>query len=169
MRAAWRKRAFLEIVDRLGTKSLLLGSDHSESDVAEGSTAPSFPVAVAEEFRSLEMLRLLGCPPIVFGLPSGSVSGAAPSRTRDFKTVCMAHIAFGMKGFCSRLPIADPDGMHPAGDRRGRLPTRSKRCIPSFGRFHGSRKPNGRPIAGSPSISISPVRGFIGRDAADSH
>ena len=56
------------------------------------------PQFIARTFFGLEMLRLLGYPPTIFEIASGSISDWPPITATDAKACYMASLAFGMKG-----------------------------------------------------------------------
>jgi beta-galactosidase len=89
---------YLEIVNRMGVKSFLLGSDHCQClgpDWLQGGSAPRYAVNV---FVSLEMLRLMGFPPVALGMPAGSNFDWPPFTAVDAWACCASNLAFGLKG-----------------------------------------------------------------------
>ena len=56
------------------------------------------PQYIARTFFGLEMLRLMGYPPTIFEIASGSISDWPPTTATDAKACYMASLAFGMKG-----------------------------------------------------------------------
>ncbi|MBN2201879.1 beta-galactosidase [bacterium] len=108
--------------DRMGLKSLLPGVDHSslgtafrkEAEPADGSGFTS----IAEAFLSLENLRLMESPAIVFGMPA---LYADPDGLRGN---ILMHVAAGLKGlaytrFAEGIP---PEGLAPAETDSGSGP-----------------------------------------------
>jgi len=88
---------FLELCERMGP-DFLLGSDHYYTlgqDWGQNNPTPQYAVRV---FESLEMLRLLGCPPTVYEMPGGSLSDWPPITPRDAKACYLTNVALGMKG-----------------------------------------------------------------------
>jgi beta-galactosidase len=79
-------------------KTFLLGSDHYYNlgpDWPQNNPTPQYAL---NAFTSLEMLRLMGYPPVVFEIPSGSASDWPPVLPQDARACYMANLAFGMKG-----------------------------------------------------------------------
>ncbi len=89
--------SFVETVKVLGD-SFVLGSDHYyclDQTWPQNNPTPQYALNV---FCSLEMLRLMGFPPTVFELPSGSLSDWPPITPEDSKACYWVNLAFGMKG-----------------------------------------------------------------------
>jgi len=83
--------------ERVGA-DFILGSDHYYmlgQDWGQNNPTPQYAVRV---FESLEMLRLLGCPPTIYEMPGGSLSDWPPVTPRDAKACYLANVALGMKG-----------------------------------------------------------------------
>ncbi len=90
---------YLELVERMGS-NFILGSDHYYNlDQNWAQNNPS-PQAVIDVLCSLESLRLMGFPPTVWEMASGSASDWPPPTAPDEKTWYWANLALGMKG-CS--------------------------------------------------------------------
>jgi beta-galactosidase len=88
---------FLETVRALG-QGFLLGSDHYynlNQSWAQNNPTPQYARKV---FFSCEMLRLMGFPPTVLEMPSGSASDWPPITPVDSKACYLVNLAFGMKG-----------------------------------------------------------------------
>ena len=88
---------FLEMVEALGNKTFLLGSDHYynlDQSWAQNNPTPQWAL---NNFASLEMLRLMGYPPTVLELPSGSAADWPPVTAGDCKACYWTHLALGMK------------------------------------------------------------------------
>jgi beta-galactosidase len=82
--------------DRMGLKSLLPGVDHTLL-VPEEKAGAEFPSStgfrlVAESFESLEILRLMGAPAVVFGMP------ARYGDPVGLRSLNLMHVAAGLKG-----------------------------------------------------------------------
>jgi beta-galactosidase len=76
----------------------LLGSDHYynlNQDWRQNNPTPQYALDV---FQSLEMLRLMGFPPTVFEMPSGSCSDWPPITPEDSRACYRMHLALGTKG-----------------------------------------------------------------------
>jgi len=89
---------FLETVEALGNKTFLLGSDHYynlDQSWGQNNPTPQYAVSI---FASLEMLRLMGYPPTVMEMPSGSASDWPPVTPGDCKACYWTNLALGMKG-----------------------------------------------------------------------
>jgi beta-galactosidase len=88
---------FVETAKALGD-SFILGSDHYYSldqNWPQNNPTPQYALSV---FCSLETLRLMGFPPTVFELPSGSLSDWPPITAEDSKACYWLNLAYGMKG-----------------------------------------------------------------------
>lgn len=88
---------FLETVETLGNKTFLLGSDHYynlDQSWPQNNPTPQYALNV---FCSLEMLRLMGYPPTVLEMPSGSAADWPPVMPSDCKTCYWTNLALGMK------------------------------------------------------------------------
>jgi beta-galactosidase len=88
---------FVEMAGKMG-KTFLLGSDHYYNlgpDWAQNNPTPQYALNV---FYSLEMLRLMGYPPTVFEMPSGSCADWPPVTPEDARACYFTNLAFGMKG-----------------------------------------------------------------------
>ena len=88
---------YLEMVEALGNKTFILGSDHYynlDQSWPQNNPTPQFALNI---FYSLEMLRLLGYPPTTLELPSGSAADWPPVTAPDCKACYWLHLAFGMK------------------------------------------------------------------------
>ena len=88
---------FLETSKALG-KHFLLGSDHYynlDQTWDQNNPTPQYATRV---FLSLEILRLMGYPPSVFELPSGSCSDWPPITPEDSRACYLTNLAYGMKG-----------------------------------------------------------------------
>jgi beta-galactosidase len=89
---------FSETVKALGNESFLLGSDHYynlDQSWAQNNPTPQYAATV---FLSLETLRLMGYPPTVMEMPSGSASDWPPITAGDCKACYWTNLALGMKG-----------------------------------------------------------------------
>lgn len=88
---------FTEIREALGS-DFVLGSDHYYNlDHSWPQNNPT-PQYARNVFLSCEQLRLMGYPPTIMELPSGSASNWPPITALDAKTCYMTNLAFGMKG-----------------------------------------------------------------------
>lgn len=88
---------FCETVAALGN-SFLLGSDHYYNlDQSWPQNNPT-PQYALNAFCSMEMLRLMGFPPTILELPSGSASDWPPTTASDCKACYWTNLALGMKG-----------------------------------------------------------------------
>lgn len=88
---------FAEMAVKMG-KTFLLGSDHYYNlgpDWPQNNPTPQYAL---NAFVSLEMLRLMGFPPTVFEMPSGSCSDWPPITPEDAGACYLTNLAFGMKG-----------------------------------------------------------------------
>jgi len=102
---------FLETVRQMG-KTFLLGSDHYynlDPNWPQNNPTPQYAVGV---FCSLEMLRLMGLPPTVWEMPSGSASDWPPITPEDARACYYTNLAFGMKGYNYYIFTGGPN---PAG------------------------------------------------------
>jgi beta-galactosidase len=88
---------FLETV-RAFRGDFLLGSDHYYNLNQEWAQNNPTPQYAANVFGSLEMLRLMGFPPTVFELPSGSLSDWPPITPEDARACYWTNVALGAKG-----------------------------------------------------------------------
>ncbi|BBI31167.1 beta-galactosidase [Cohnella abietis] len=88
---------FKEMAEELGG-DFLLGSDHYYNlgqHWDQNNPTPQYAIKV---FYSNEMLRLMGYPPSIFELPSGSCSDWPPILPEDSLACYMTNLALGMKG-----------------------------------------------------------------------
>jgi beta-galactosidase len=88
---------FLETARALGGQ-FLLGSDHYynlDQSWPQNNPTPQYAV---NAFVSLEELRLMGRPPTVYEMPSGSASDWPPITAQDAKACYLANVALGAKG-----------------------------------------------------------------------
>lgn len=88
---------FLESIPATGGR-VLIGSDHYYNLTqgwGQNNPTPQWAVGV---FCSLETLRLMGFPPSVFELPSGSLSDWPPPTPQDAEACYFTNLALGMKG-----------------------------------------------------------------------
>ncbi len=88
---------FLETAQALG-QQFLLGSDHYynlDQSWQQNNPTPQYATSV---FLSLEELRLMGYPPTVYEMPSGSASDWPPITAEDAKACYLANVALGTKG-----------------------------------------------------------------------
>ncbi len=88
---------FVETVERM-KKPFLLGSDHYYTlhpGLAQNNPPPQYAIKC---FYSMEMMRLMGCPPSVLELPGGSPSDTPPILPNDLLACYMTNLAMGMKG-----------------------------------------------------------------------
>ncbi len=88
---------FYDMQESLGP-DFLLGSDHYynlDQDWPQNHPTPQYARNV---LISLETLRLMGYPPTVLELPSGSASDWPPFTSGDAAACYMTNLAFGMKG-----------------------------------------------------------------------
>ena len=88
---------FVEMVDALGD-DFLLGSDHYYNLGQSWPQNNPTPQYARKVFLSNEELRLLGYPPTVLEMPSGSASDWPPITAHDAKACYMTNLAYGMKG-----------------------------------------------------------------------
>jgi beta-galactosidase len=88
---------FKETIESLG-KNFLLGSDHYynlSQDWPQNNPTPQYAVRT---FYSLETLRLMGFPPTVMEMPSGSLSDWPPFTPQDANACYWTNLALGTKG-----------------------------------------------------------------------
>lgn len=88
---------FYDMSQSLGP-DFLLGSDHYynlNQNWPQNHPSPQYARSV---LISLETLRLMGYPPTVLELPSGSASDWPPFTAQDAAACYMTNLAFGMKG-----------------------------------------------------------------------
>jgi beta-galactosidase len=88
---------FKETVEALG-HDFLLGSDHYynlSQDWPQNNPTPQYAVRI---FHSLETLGLMGFPPTVMEMPSGSLSNWPPIMPTDAKACYLTNLALGAKG-----------------------------------------------------------------------
>src|SRR5271157_834396 len=90
---------YLELVQKVGP-NFLLGSDHYYNLDQNWPQNNPTPQSAIEVFCSLESLRLMGFPPTVLEMPSGSASDWPRFTPENAKTWYWTNLAFGMKG-CS--------------------------------------------------------------------
>ncbi len=88
---------FVEMSEALGER-FLLGSDHYYNLSQSWPQNNPTPQYARNVFLSNEQLRLLGYPPTVLELPSGSASDWPPITARDAKACYLTNLAHGMKG-----------------------------------------------------------------------
>jgi len=88
---------FVEMTRALGD-GFLLGSDHYYNLSQSWPQNNPTPQYARNIFVSNEQLRLLGFPPTVLELPSGSASDWPPITPGDAKACYMLNLAYGMKG-----------------------------------------------------------------------
>jgi len=88
---------FYDVPESLGS-DFLLGSDHYynlDQDWPQNHPTPQY---ARDILMSMEMLRMMGYPPTVLELPSGSASDWPPFTPEDAAACYMTNLAFGMKG-----------------------------------------------------------------------
>jgi beta-galactosidase len=90
---------YLELVHKAGA-NFLLGSDHYYNLDQNWPQNNPTPQSAIDVFCSLESLRLMGFPPTVLEMPSGSASDWPQFTPENAKTWYWTNLAFGMKG-CS--------------------------------------------------------------------
>ncbi len=88
---------FVEMAGAL-SDNFLLGSDHYYNLSQSWPQNNPTPQYARNVFLSNEELRLLGYPPTVLELPSGSASDWPPITAHDAKACYMTNLAYGMKG-----------------------------------------------------------------------
>lgn len=88
---------FLETAAALGDQ-YLLGSDHYYNLSQEWPQNNPTPQYAARVFVSLEELRLMGYPPTVYEIPSGSAANWPPITPPDALACYLTNLAFGMRG-----------------------------------------------------------------------
>ncbi len=88
---------YLELVQQVGP-DFMLGSDHYYNLDQNWTQNIPTPQSVIDVFCSLESLRLMGFPPTVLEMASGSASDWPPPTAEDAKTWYRANLALGMKG-----------------------------------------------------------------------
>ena len=88
---------FKETVDKMKQPFLLGMDSYYNLDQNWGQNNPT-PQYAIREFYGLEMLRLMGFPPTIFELASGSASDWPAMSATDAKACYMLNLAFGMKG-----------------------------------------------------------------------
>jgi beta-galactosidase len=88
---------FTEMAKTFGS-GFLLGSDHYYNLSQSWPQNNPTPQYARNVFLSNEQLRLLGYPPTILELPSGSASDWPPITARDAVTCYMTNLALGMKG-----------------------------------------------------------------------
>lgn len=99
--------------DRMGVKSLLPAADHGTlfpgTDPGSDAGGAGALRSLAEAFVSLEILRLMGVPPVAFGMPAFA---GGPSAVRGRS---LAQVAAGLKGLAySRCAEGSmPEGLAP--------------------------------------------------------
>jgi beta-galactosidase len=90
---------FTETINALSNRhDFILGSDHYynlNQEWRQNNPTPQFAIGV---YWSLETLRLMGFPPTIFELASGSLSDWPPITPQDEKAYYWMHLALGMKG-----------------------------------------------------------------------
>ncbi|MGC9349618.1 MAG: beta-galactosidase [Anaerolineae bacterium] len=92
---------FVEMAEAVAETSetgFLLGSDHYYNLSQSWPQNNPTPQYARNVFLSNEQLRLMGYPPTVLELPSGSASDWPPITPRDAKTCYLTNLAYGMKG-----------------------------------------------------------------------
>ncbi|MCU0520404.1 MAG: beta-galactosidase, partial [Anaerolineae bacterium] len=88
---------FVDMAEALGD-GFLLGSDHYYNLSQSWPQNNPTPQYARNVFLSNEMLRLLGYPPTVLEMPSGSASDWPPITAHDAKACYLTNLAFGMRG-----------------------------------------------------------------------
>lgn len=88
---------FLEMM-RQTKGQVLLGSDHYYTLGMDWDQNNPTPLYASKCYFSLEMLRLMGCPPTVFEMPGGSCSDFPPITPTDLRACYWMHAAMGLKG-----------------------------------------------------------------------
>ncbi len=88
---------FKETVKKIRPPFLLGMDSYYSLDQTWQQNNPT-PQYIARTFFGLEMLRLMGYPPTIFEIASGSISDWPPITATDAKACYMASLAFGMKG-----------------------------------------------------------------------
>ncbi|MBN1249133.1 MAG: beta-galactosidase [Anaerolineae bacterium] len=88
---------FKELKAALG-EELLLGSDHYYNLSQSWPQNNPTPQYARNVFLSMESLRLMGQPPTILELPSGSASDWPPITAQDAAACYMTNLAYGMKG-----------------------------------------------------------------------
>lgn len=88
---------FKQSVERLG-EDFILGSDHYYNlsmSWAQNNPTPQYALRI---LGGNEQLRVLGYPPTIYEMASGSFSDWPPITNEDSKAFYLMHIAFGTKG-----------------------------------------------------------------------
>jgi beta-galactosidase len=88
---------FCRAVEQMGDK-FLLGSDHYYNMLPDWAQNNPTPQDMVKHFCSLEMLRLLGFPPTVNEMQSGSLSDWPVLKPEDQHAFYLMNLACGMKG-----------------------------------------------------------------------
>jgi beta-galactosidase len=101
---------FKETVSKLKQPFLLGMDSYYNLDQNWGQNNPT-PQYAIREFYGLEMLRLMGFPPTIFELASGSASDWPAMSATDAKACYMLNIAFGMKGHNYYIFTGGPNPM----------------------------------------------------------
>jgi beta-galactosidase len=89
---------YLGTVARAFKGDFVLGSDHYYNLSQNSAQNNPTPQYATDAFYSLEMLRLLGFPPTVFEMPSGSCCDWPPITPEDERACYLANVALGAKG-----------------------------------------------------------------------
>ena len=91
---------FLETAKALeDSGGFLLGADHYYSLSQAWPQNNPTPQLAIRLFWSLETLRLMGFPPTVYEMPSGSAADWPPITTHDARAFYRMHLGLGMKGY----------------------------------------------------------------------
>ena len=88
---------YKELVEQVGP-NFMLGSDHYYNLDQNWPQNNPTPQSAIDVFCSLETLRLMGFPPTVWEMCSGSASDWPPPTAEDSKTWYRTNLALGMKG-----------------------------------------------------------------------
>jgi beta-galactosidase len=89
---------FVELVAAMAEEEFLLGSDHYYNLGQSWPQNNPTPQYARKVLLSNEELRLMGFPPTILELPSGSASDWPPITASDAKACYMTNLAYGMKG-----------------------------------------------------------------------
>ena len=102
---------FLETAQTLGSE-LLVGVDNYYClGPHQGQNNPT-PQYAVRTFLSMEMLRVMGFPPVVLEIPAGSYSDWPPITPEDLRACYYLHVALGAKGHNYYVFTG---GLNPAG------------------------------------------------------
>ena len=88
---------YMDLVKKVGP-NFMLGSDHYYNLDQNWAQNNPTPQSVIDAICSLESLRLMGFPPTVWEMCSGSASDWPPPTAEDSKTWYRTNLALGMKG-----------------------------------------------------------------------